>query len=131
MVTAIGQGSFFIHMADKKTKFTAEDIAHGNDLMRTNFSLFALSINALAKVVITRGVIAHQKHMKVFMAVKHFTDFNQDNDPRGEHDFGAVIVDGQRFYFKIDYYDDHFEHRVDPYEQEPSRLLTIMLAEEY
>lgn len=118
-------------MDSKKPKFTAADIAHGNDLMRMNFPLFALSNNAHAKVVITCGVIAHPLHMKVFAAVKNFSDFNKENDPHGEHDFGAVVVDGQKFFFKIDYYDEHFERGVDPYEQEPSRLLSIMLAEEY
>ena len=33
--------------------------------------------------------------MSVLEAVKTFNAFNQDNDPRGEHDFGAFEVGGE------------------------------------
>jgi len=32
-------------------------------------------------------------------------DFCQANDPYGEHDFGSFEADGQRIFFKIDYFD--------------------------
>lgn len=47
---------------------------------------------------------------KVMLAVATFAGFNTGDDPYGEHDFGAVEVDGQKFYFKIDYYDRTLEH---------------------
>ena len=62
-----------------------------------------------------------------------FDRFDEDNDPYGEHDFGALEVEGERLFFKIDYYDhDLSAHSPDP--ADPSvtkRLLTIMLADEY
>jgi hypothetical protein len=37
--------------------------------------------------------------------VRSFADFNADNDPHGEHDFGVVTVEGERYFWKIDYFD--------------------------
>ena len=55
------------------------------------------------------------------------------NDPHEEHDFGAFDADGQRVFFKIDYFDESLTyHSPDP--ADPSvtkRVITIMLAEEY
>jgi Protein of unknown function (DUF3768) len=32
-------------------------------------------------------------------------DFNTNNDPYGEHDFGSFELAGEKFFWKIDYYD--------------------------
>ena len=34
-----------------------------------------------------------------------FDDFTPDNDPHGEHDFGALKWQGVKLFWKIDYYD--------------------------
>ena len=59
--------------------------------------------------------------------------FDSDNDPYGEHDFGAVEVKGRRVFFEIDYYDlDFCFASPDPADQKITRrTMTIMLAEEY
>ena len=36
--------------------------------------------------------------------LRSFDEFTPDNDPYGEHDFGTIDLDGDRFNFKIDYY---------------------------
>ena len=36
--------------------------------------------------------------------VRAFDDFSEDNDPYGEHDFGAFEYQGQTINWKIDYY---------------------------
>ncbi len=62
-----------------------------------------------------------------------FDSFTEDNDPHGEHDFGAFEHAGQRIFWKIDYYAPDMEHGsenpADP--QQTVRVLTIMLAREY
>ncbi len=62
-----------------------------------------------------------------------FSDFSQENDPYGEHDFGTFDFEGKPVLFKIDYYDRdrqyHSPNPADPTATE--RVIMIMLAEEY
>ena len=66
-------------------------------------------------------------------AIATFSNWSEDNDPYGEHDFGAFDLFDQRLFFKIDYH--HPDH--DTLAPVPSsielcrRVLTVMLAEEY
>lgn len=62
-----------------------------------------------------------------------FSDFNADNDPHEEHDFGSFTLNGRKFFWKIDYYDTKMEFgSVDPADStKTTRVLTIMLAKEY
>ena len=61
-----------------------------------------------------------------------FDDFSQENDPHGEHDFGAYDAEGERVFFKIEYYDKDLQaHSPDPDPQVTRRVLTLMLAAEY
>src|SRR3954453_17122759 len=84
---------------------------------------------------ITRGVIAlgGKQQAIILDAVAAFDAFNPENDPYGEHDFGALTIEGSRILFKIDYFDRGLTgHSPDP--ADPSvttRVLTVMLAEEY
>ena len=66
-------------------------------------------------------------------AVARFDRFDEDNDPYGEHDFGALEIEGERLFFKIDYFDQSLSaHAPDPSDGTATkRVLTIMLAEEY
>lgn len=66
-------------------------------------------------------------------AVRTFNAFSDDNDPWGEHDFGAVEVEGEKVFFKLDYYDPSMKHGSENPANEGSthRVLTIMLASEY
>ncbi len=41
--------------------------------------------------------------------VATFSDFTEENDPHGEHDFGSFEVAGRKFFWKIDYYDAAME----------------------
>jgi hypothetical protein len=86
-------------------------------------------------LVMTAGVIAlGQAHqLKILQAVAEFDSFDEDNDPYGEHDFGALEVEGERLFWKIDYFDRSLSARSpDPADASvTTRVLTIMLAEEY
>jgi hypothetical protein len=65
--------------------------------------------------------------------VRLFDKFDPDNDPHGEHDFGGVELKGRKLFWKIDYYDKALEYGSDdPADPgQTTRVLTIMLAEEY
>ncbi len=62
--------------------------------------------------------------------VATFTEFTEDNDPHGEHDFGTFELVSRRFFWKIDLYE---EPGVKGPDGEPvvTRVLTLMLAEDY
>ena len=70
---------------------------------------------------------------KALAALAEFDSFDADNDPHGEHDFGALSVDGYELLWKIDYYDATLTYgSEDPADESAcTRVLTIMLAEEY
>ena len=86
-------------------------------------------------VLLTAGIVAlgEGTQARIIEAVRTFDDFTTDNDPHGEHDFGSLEVDGERIFFKLDYYDltraMHSENAADPSVTE--RVMTIMLASEY
>lgn len=71
--------------------------------------------------------------LRVMERVQTFEAFTPDNDPHGEHDFGAFSIEGRKVFWKIDYYAPDMMHRSeDPADPEQTRrVLTIMLAEEY
>ena len=57
--------------------------------------------------MITAGVDALPSDVKamVIRRVVTFSDFNADNDPHAEHDFGSFALTGRKLFFKLDYYD--------------------------
>ena len=86
-------------------------------------------------VMITAGVEAmpNEQRRSLLAKVRAFDVFTEDNDPHGEHDFGAVDESGVRCFWNIDYYDRdmtmHSDDASDP--TITTRVLTVMLAEEY
>lgn len=93
------------------------------------------NIGVSNRMLITKGVSAlgpnEMEH--VIKKVTAFDDFSEDNDPWSEHDFGAFDHDGERIFWKIDYYNrDGTGASRNP--ADPSvtcRVLTVMLASEY
>jgi hypothetical protein len=87
------------------------------------------------QVLMTRGIQAmDMEHMLAIVTeVQSFTAFTEDNDPHGEHDFGAIDYEGSRIFWKIDYYAPDMMHgSEDPADPEQTRrMMTIMLASEY
>ncbi|SFM11408.1 DUF3768 domain-containing protein, partial [Methylorubrum salsuginis] len=65
--------------------------------------------------------------------VAAFDRFDADNDPFGEHDFGALEAAGERVFFKIDYFDRAGRFASpDPADTSvTTRVLTVLLAREY
>jgi len=65
--------------------------------------------------------------------VRLFEDFTPENDPHGEHDFGAFAHKGQRIFWKVDCYDRDLDGG-SPEPMNPvvtRRVVTVMLAREY
>ena len=85
--------------------------------------------------VITQGVQAlpEDDRQKLCSLVRRFNSFAQGNDPYEEHDHGAIGYNGERYFWKIDYYDKAVrygsEDPADP--DQTTRVLTIMQACEY
>ena len=86
-------------------------------------------------MLITRGVqdMGDDFIFRVVDAMRGYDKFSEDNDPYGEHDFGAIDIDGHRVFWKIDYYN----RTLDGGSNDPSdpadtkRVITIMMAHEY
>ena len=69
----------------------------------------------------------------VLQLVRNFKQFTPDNDPYDEHDFGMVEYQGDRYFWKFDYYDRNMEfgspEPSDP--EQTTRVLTVFLSSEY
>ena len=83
-------------------------------------------------VYVTRGISAlpETDQALILSRVCSFDEFTADNDPYGEHDFGAFDHNGIQIFWKIDLYEDPKVKGVD---EQPTtiRVLTVMLAEEW
>ena len=106
-----------------------EKIAHLNDKARKGL------LPGSTKVLLTREVTALPEDVleRLVGAVKTFDAFSEDNDPYGERDFGAVELEGERYFWKIDYYDRSLRFGAeDPCDiSETVRVMTLMHASEY
>ena len=86
------------------------------------------------RILISQGVVAEGPAfiLAALGAVKRFSDFNEFNDPYGEHDFGVVSVENDKVFWKIDYYDHSLTAAADPAsESDCVRVLTLMRPDEY
>lgn len=86
-------------------------------------------------VVATRGVmlLPPDERASLFYAVREYEGFTAEDDPYGEHDFGALIHNDVRYFWKIDYYNlDLNGASPDPADCAFTvRVMTIMKAGEY
>jgi hypothetical protein len=107
---------------------TTIKIAELNDLCRT-------AMGVAGRLFQTAGIsalpLADQSAIRE--KVETFNTFTPDNDPHGERDFGAFEHNGERIFWKIDYYAPDMEHgSEDPADpRQTVRVLTILLASEY
>ena len=106
---------------------TANVIQNLNDAFRT-------TLNG-GKVLLSASVAGLNDRLRstALSRVRSFDEFSDDNDPHGEHDFGAFDLAEYKFFWKIDYYDDRCEFgSEDPADPNvTTRVLTVMLAEDY
>jgi hypothetical protein len=102
-------------------------ISELNDQLRETFSG--------GRVMLTRGVqtLPDDERARLLRAVREFHAFGAPNDPHGEHDFGRLLVAGQGYFWKIDYFDSDLEY-FSPDPADPAvttRVMTIMREDEY
>lgn len=103
------------------------DIKTLNDNFRKSFSG--------GKVMLTCGISAKsQKEVaEILNQVRCFNNFTKANDPYQEHDFGSFDYNGEKIYWKIDYYDKSYQfYSADSSNPDiTNRVMTVMLASEY
>ena len=108
-------------------KVKTATIAKLNDAFRQSF--------IGGQVMLTAGVdeLDDKSKAKLLHEVRSFATFVKGNDPRGEHDFGKVEIEGQNYFWKIDYYNLTFDGgSEDPTSPAvTTRVLTIMRTDEY
>ena len=122
----------------------ATRIARLNDLARR-----AMGIACTAVATVGFRSLPESDQSRVRELIETYDAFDEDNDPHGERDFGAIyqITDGrwtterprvrdderERIFWKFDYYDRDLrfgsEDAANP--AITRRVLTIMLADEY
>lgn len=107
---------------------TTEKIRRLNDCFRRSMAFGGT-------VLLTPGVscLAPERLAELLQAVRSFGAFTPDNDPHGEHDFGAIELVPTTYFFKIDYYDlSKTAGSPDPADLSVThRVLTVMRADEY
>lgn len=114
-------------MPNSASSTTSDSIRVLNDNFRGTF------VGGL--VVVTKGVgeLPLDTKARVLLAVRSFDKFTADVDPHHEHDFGSFEIDGQTYFFKLDYYaldmQGGSEDPADP--AKTTRVLTVMHADEY
>ena len=85
------------------------------------------------RVVVTRSLAEVCDVKGVLDRVSAYCAFTPDNDPYGEHDLGFIELNGDRYLWKINYYDCNLEHH-SPDPADPrltKRVMNIMFANEY
>ena len=114
----------------------AANIAEQNDRFRTTWGA---DFTVPGQIVMTRGVADLSPAAKaiIMQRVQGFDVFTEDNDPYGDHTFGAFEFEiggnDYRIFWKIDLFDaDYSMGSDDPGNPKVTRrVLTIMHASEY
>ena len=105
-----------------------ETIRNLNDAFRKNPHLNG-------HLMITHGIqaLGLESVQEICRRISEFHQFNEDNDPYHEHDFGSLEFKTAKIFWKIDYYAPDLKHGSDdPADSsKTSRVMTIMLSEEY
>lgn len=101
-----------------------------NDTFRRNPLVEQLGLLTFTPAV---AALSDENRFALIGLMQEFEDFDEGNDPYGEHDFGRLSFRGESYFFKIDYYDKSLEfHSSD--ESDPAlttRVLTLMHTDEY
>ena len=114
----------------------AAKIAEQNDRFRKTLGA---DFTVPGQIVVTRGVasLSPGAQVQIMRAVQTFDTFTEDNDPYGDHTFGAfeAIEAGEtvKLFWKIDLYDTEYTFGSAAPEDTAAtrRVLTVMQRHEY
>lgn len=115
-------------MSDEKRQAIQElnDRFRGGDILIPGRWIFTAGVTALMEDNDVEPSV-------LITLIGEFDEFDADNDPFREHDFGVMQYMGEKLFWKFDYYGHDLKHGSD----DPTdiaktfRVLTIMLAREY
>ena len=127
------------HHCEEETSFVwTRRIGEARTRIRELNDAFRTKGAGNGSVMITEGVraLGSVAVQRILDTVRRFDAFTEDNDPWGEHEFGAFEAEGEKVFFKIDYYSARdlafgtaSENPANAHETH--RVLTILLASEY
>ena len=124
---ALRRFKMFLAAEKLAQRYVMTDIKTLNDNLRKTF--------IGGRVILTQGINVKMPRdiARILAKVRNFNNFTKANDPYNEHDFGSFDYNGEKIYWKIDYYDKSYcylsENPANP--DITNRVLTIMLASEY
>ena len=105
-----------------------------NSRIRELNDLYRAALGVGGSLVETQGISAlpPEEQLAIREKVEQYNDFNDGNDPSGEHAMGTFEHAGKRILWKIVYYDPSLERPSDDPEdpKKTARVLIIMLEEE-
>ena len=104
------------------------ETVRATELARLNDRFRGMCLDVLYTAGVRDGIM---DLVGLSVAVENYNRFTEDNDPYGEHDFGSLVFENKKIFWKIDYYDKELRLWCDPLSPDCRRVLTIMLAEEY
>ena len=100
---------------------TEAEIERDRITIRTANDVFRRTLTG-GDIFTTPGIntLGIDANLEILTQIRQFTDFHSDNDPYGEHDFGSIVYNQQKLYWKIDYYDNQLHGgSPDPANREP------------
>jgi len=109
-------------MKDSKGGEKAMTIAERNDIARKSMGVGCMLVQTIGV-----NALPVEKQSKLREAVEKFDEFNENNDPWHEHDFGKIIQDRVKYFWKIDDYGENYKEHGSTHRL----ILTIMRADEY
>ena len=116
----------------------AQTVAAHNDEFRRHKCLGApLTLQLRGLIVMTQTLAAMDPILvhKARVAIGRLDVFEPDNDPDGFHDFGAVEIDDQKIWFKINLYEAGSDKRYGAERPDnpvtTERVMTLMLPSDW
>jgi hypothetical protein len=113
-------------------------IAQQNDQFRKAMGTIGYIRDRIpGKYMMSRGIssLSETEQIEVLIKTRDFNDFDENNDPHGEHDMGRFQLEDNKtdIMWKIDYYDPNYQYgSEDPSDLSMTRrVLTTMLQCEY